>query len=360
MRSLHRMTLQPEFLYPRRVLLSVSGVRGRNHDRGLRPRPAGEARRHRLTCLHHLGQGVEAPTDQDVGGVADAVRELVVGSRLRLRRQLTLFGDASVGDLRLVLVEAPLRVVVVADEGDRDAQHIDPTGDPLTHVREHIVREVPQIGEALGVLRTHRVERVELAQHGVEGGVELPCHYRVTDPVHVPVVAVQLIALAFGDPPTDRVVHAGGRLVADPDVRAPTVELTTTFVGVGVGLDARIELRDLLPRPLEVDAVAQRVGGPAEAGHHADTTSPDNREAAENEEDDGKRHRNTSDELGGAGAIIRLGNLLADQRHDHDQDGQDHEHEKPWKGHRPSFLSGSSNFKEHWILQTFTGMAVIY
>lgn len=316
----------------------VAGARGRDHDRRLTSGPTGEPRRHRLVRLHHLSQRVEAPADQDVRGVADAVRELVVGPSLRLRRQLALLGDPRVGDLGLELVEATLRVVVVADERERDAQHFDPTFDSSTHVLQHVSGEVTQVRESLGVLGTDGVERVELAQHLVEGRIELAGDDRVADPVHVSVVAVEGIALRLGDAPTYGVVHACRRLVADPDVGATSVGVVTPVSGVGVGLDARVELRDLLPRPLEVDAVAQRVSGPAEAGHHADAPGSDDRQGAQDEADDGRRDGNPCNDLGCAGTLLRLNHPLADERHDHDHESHDREHEKPRKGHCPSFL----------------------
>lgn len=131
----------------RDVLRPVALLRlGRHDDRRLPAGPTGEPCRHTLSSLHHVSQGVETPRDEHVGGVGDAVRELVVGASLRLGGQLTLLSDAGVGDLRLELVESPLCVVVVADQRDRDAVHLDPLTHTLHHVGFDFLGELTQVG----------------------------------------------------------------------------------------------------------------------------------------------------------------------------------------------------------------------
>lgn len=311
---------------------------GRHDDRRLATGPAGEPRRHTLPSLHHVGQGVETPRDEHVGGVGDTVRELIVGASLGLGSQLTLFGDASVGDLRLVLVEPSLRVVVVADQRDRDAVHLDPRTDAFHHVGFDLLGELSQVGEALRASGADGVEGVELPEHLVERSVELTRHDRVADPVHASVVAVEGVTLRLGDAPANGVVHTRCALVADADVGARSVgSLTTTVSGVGVGLDAGIQLGYLLPGPLCMDAVAEGIGRAAEGCHHADVAGVDHREAAEHEtehphaeDDDGDHPRELVVPV--AHELVLLGEDEDRQADGHQQDG---DQEKPRKGHTP-------------------------
>ena len=112
----------------------------------------------------------------------------------------------------------------------------------------------------------HRDERVVVAQDLVQRSLELAGDERVADVLHLAVVLVQLLARVQADAPADRGVHAGGRAVADADVDR------AIRAGEVVGLDRAVELVDLLPRRLDVQAVGPHVDRTAEGGDDADLT----------------------------------------------------------------------------------------
>ena len=214
-----------------------------HHDGRTAAGPAGEAGRDLLLLLDHQTEGVQALAHQDVRVLADRSSQLAVGLGLGDRRLLLLLGDAGVPDLGLEGIDLVLRGAVERHQRDENLQYVD----LATHLRLH------QVGYLLGqrvqgrydrrrlVVGLDRAERVVGREDLVQGGVQLPGHEAVADVVELAVVAEQLTRLVGDDLPADRVVHAGGRLVADPDGGA------VVLAGVAVRLDGRIELGLVLP-----------------------------------------------------------------------------------------------------------------
>lgn len=257
-------------------------LRGRHDDCAVAARPATETGRYRLPGLDHVVEGVETLAHEHVRVLADGVGEQFVGLGFGLRGLLALFGDAGRSDFCLVGIDLLLCPVVVLDQADHDRIHSQAVAEQLLELGSCLGSEFLKGGRTAAIVVVLDLgQRVERSEHGVEGRDTLTLYKRRRHGIERSVVGEESAGGIRLDAPLNGVLDAGLSFGAEANGGAlVAIEL--------LGLDGGVELGDVLPRCLDVQAVRQNLPGRAtERCHDADVLGADRDDGADEHQDHG-------------------------------------------------------------------------